>query len=171
MMLLLDMGNREWCFSTCGYGITAYTDAVISYVGDKISKDLTDENYVDAFKNYAKESDRMITLARDGKPFSKKDLSHEPLSPKVLLVCFGIGLVGALITVGTMKSQLKSVHEQTAAANYVKKGSMKLTTQQDLFLYSKVDWVKKEEKSNNGNGSTTHKSSSGTKHGGGKGKF
>ena len=60
---------------------------------------------------------------------------------------------------------------RTAVANYVKKGSMKLTTQQDLCLYSKVDRVKEEEKSNNGNGSTTHKSSSGTKHGGEKGKF
>ena len=70
----------------------------------------------------------------------------------------------------SMKAKLKTVHSQKAAADYVKKGSMQLASQQDLFLYNKIDRVKKEEKSSSGD-STTHKSSSGTTHGGGRGSF
>ena len=98
-----------------------------------------------------------------------KDLPHAPLSPRVLPICIVIGLVGAFLIVGSMKAQLKTVRKQEAAANYVKKGSMKLATRQDMFLYSKVDRVKKPEKDSSE--SSTHTSSSGTTHGGGGGKF
>ena len=170
IMLLLDMDGRDWYISTQGYGITAFPDAAITYLGNEMKEDLSAGNYAAAFRIYAADCDQMITRARDGNPFSKKDLPHEPLSPLVLPICLGIGLVAAFLTVNSMKAKLKTVHSQKAAADYVKKGSMQLTAQQDLFLYNKIDRVKKEEKSSSGD-STTHKSSSGTTHGGGRGKF
>ncbi len=170
IMLLLDMDGRDWYISTQGYGITAFPDAAITYLGKEMKEDLSAGNYAAAFRIYAADCDQMITRARDGNPFSKKDLPHEPLSPLVLPICLGIGLVAGFITVNSMKAKLKTVHSQKAAADYVKKGSMQLTAQQDLFLYNKIDRVKKEEKSSSGD-STTHKSSSGTTHGGGRGKF
>lgn len=170
IMLLLDMDGRDWYISTQGYGITAFTDAAITYLGNEMKEDLSAGNYAAAFRIYAADCDQMITRARDGNPFSKKDLPHEPLSPLVLPICLGIGLVAAFLTVNSMKAKLKTVHSQKTAADYVKKGSMQLTAQQDLFLYNKIDRVKKEEKSSSGD-STTHKSSSGTTHGGGRGKF
>lgn len=170
IMLLLDMDGRDWYISTQGYGITAFTDAAITYLGNEMKEDLSAGNYAAAFRIYAADCDQMITRARAGNPFSKKDLPHEPLSPLVLLICLVIGLVAGFITVNSMKAKLKTVHSQKAAADYVKKGSMQLTAQQDLFLYNKIDRVKKEEKSSSGD-STTHKSSSGTTHGGGRGKF
>ena len=170
IMLLLDMDGRDWYISTQGYGITAFTDAAITYLGNEMKEDLSAGNYAAAFRIYAADCDQMITRARDGNPFSKKDLPHEPLSPLVLPICLGIGLVAGFITVNSMKAKLKTVHSQKTAADYVKKGSMQLTAQQDLFLYNKIDRVKKEEKSSSGD-STTHKSSSGTTHGGGRGKF
>lgn len=96
LLLLISMAERDWYISTCGYGITAFTDAGISYLGSAMKED-------------------------------------------------------------------------PSSGNYVKKGSMQLATQQDLFLYSKVDRVKKPEKDSSG--SSTHTSSSGTTHGGGGGKF
>ena len=170
IMLLLDMDGRDWYISTQGYGITAFPDAAITYLGNEMKEDLSAGNYAAAFRIYAADCDQMITRARDGNPFSKKDLPHEPLSPLVLPICLVIGLVAGFITVNSMKAKLKTVHSQKAAADYVKKGSMQLTAQQDLFLYNKIDRVKKEEKSSSGD-STTHKSSSGTTHGGGRGKF
>lgn len=170
IMLLLDMDGRDWYISTQGYGITAFPDAAITYLGNEMKEDLSAGNYATAFRIYAADCDQMITRARDVNPFSKKDLPHEPLSPLVLPICLGIGLVAAFLTVNSMKAKLKTVHSQKAAADYVKKGSMQLTAQQDLFLYNKIDRVKKEEKSSSGD-STTHKSSSGTTHGGGRGKF
>lgn len=169
LLLLISMAESDWYISTCGYGITAFTDAGISYLGSAMKEDLSSGNYASAFYTYASECDQMITMAREGHPFSKKDLPHAPLSPLVLPICIVIGLVGAFLIVGSMKVQLKTVRKQTAAANYVKKGSMQLATQQDLFLYSKVDRVKKPEKDSSG--SSTHTSSSGTTHGGGGGKF
>ena len=170
IMLLLDMDGRDWYISTQGYGITAFPDAAITYLGNEMKEDLSAGNYAAAFRIYAADCDQMITRARDGNPFSKKDLPHKPLSPLALPICLVIGLVAAFITVNSMKAKLKTVHSQKAAADYVKKGSMQLTAQQDLFLYNKIDRVKKEEKSSSGD-STTHKSSSGTTHGGGRGKF
>ena len=170
IMLLLDMDGRDWYISTQGYGITAFTDAAITYLGNEMKEDLSAGNYAAAFRIYAADCDQMITQARDGNPFSKKDLPHKTLSPLVLPICLVIGLVAAFITVNSMKAKLKTVHSQKAAADYVKKGSMQLASQQDLFLYNKIDRVKKEEKSSSGD-STTHKSSSGTTHGGGRGKF
>ena len=169
-MLLLDMDGRGWYISTQGYGITAFTDAAITYLGNEMQEDLSSGNYASAFRTYAADCDQLITQAREGNPFSKKDLPHAPLSPLVLPICLVIGLAAGFITVNSMKAKLKTVRSQTAAADYVKKGSMQLTAQQDLFLYNKIDRVKKEEKSSSG-GSTTHKSSSGTTHGGGQGKF
>ncbi len=169
VLLLISMEERDWYISTCGYGITAFTDAGISYLESAMKEDLSSGNYVAAFHTYASECDQLIMMAREGHPFSNKDLPHAPLSPLVLPICIVIGLVGAFLIVGSMKAQLKTVRKQEAAANYVKKGSMKLETQQDLFLYSKVDRVKKPEKDSSE--SSTHTSSSGTTHGGGGGKF
>ena len=36
LMLLISMEEREWHISTCGYAITAFTDAGIQYVGDQM---------------------------------------------------------------------------------------------------------------------------------------
>ena len=68
-----------------------------------------------------------------------------------------------------MKRKLKSVHYQTAAASYVKPGSLNVTQSRELFLYCQLQRQKREtEKSG---GSSTHTSSSGRTHGGSSGKF
>ena len=58
-------------------------------------------------------------------------------------ICMGVGLLIGLITVGIMSAQMKNVHLQHNAADYVRTNSMKLTNQQDLFLYSQVTKVAK----------------------------
>ena len=46
-----------------------------------------------------------------------------------------IGVIVAFITVSILKGQLKTVHREAAAANYIRQGSMKLSTRTDTFLY------------------------------------
>ncbi len=71
-----------------------------------------------------------------------------------------------------MKGQLKTVQSQSKADDYVKSGSMKLTKQNDLFLYKHVERREKPKESDrSAGGSKTHTSSSGSTHGGGGGKF
>lgn len=172
LMFLVSMEEREWHISTCGYGITAFTDAGIQYVGDQMLESLSDGDYAQAFRTYAACCDDLIDQARTGHPFDKDDVPRKPMSPVVPLVCIVIGGVLGVVVVNGMKAQLKSVRKAKSAANYVRSGSMNLTGKQDLFLYSNVNRVKKETKSSSSSGgSSTHTSSSGTTHGGGGGKF
>ena len=164
LMFVVSMEEREWHISTCGYGITAFTDAGIQYVGGQMLDSLADGDYA---------QDDLIDQARAGHPFDKDDVPRKPMSATVPLICIAIGAALGFATVQGMKAQLKSVHKAGSAANYVRPGSMNLTGKQDLFLYSHVDRVKRETKSSSssGGGSSTHTSSSGTTHGGGGGKF
>ncbi len=67
------------------------------------------------------------------------------MSPVVPLICIVIGAVLGVAVVSGMKAQLKSVRKAKSAANYVRPGSMNLTGKQDLFLYSNVNRVKRNQ--------------------------
>lgn len=170
LLLLISMEDRDWYISTCGYGITAFTDAGIEYIGEQITPKLSDGDYEAAFTHYASLCDEFITQARTGKPYDKGNLPREPLSKIWIPICLIFGFILAQILVWQMKSELKSVRFHAAANDYVKKGSLNVTESRDLFLYHNVMRTKKPDEESSG-GSSTHSSSSGTVHGGGGGKF
>lgn len=170
LLLLISMENRDWYISTCGYGITAFTDAGISYIGKQISPDLSDGEYAAAFDRFAQLCDEFITRARSGKPYDSGNLPREPLSPVWIVIALVAGFLIAKVIVGGMKGQLKSVRAQTAAASYVRDGSLQLTQSRDLFLFRNITKTARASQSGS-SGSSTHRSSSGTTHGGGGGKF
>lgn len=169
LLLLISMEDSTWYLSTCGYGITAFTDDGISYIGSQISSDLSDGNYAAAFTAFAELCDDFITQARTGEPYDGSNLPREPLSAIWILISLVIGFIIAKIIVGNMSSQLKTVRTQAAASNYVAKDSMHITDTRDLFLYHNI--TKTEKPKNNAPKSSTHQSASGTTHGGGGGKF
>lgn len=177
ILLLISMDERDWYISTCGFGITALTDAGREYISEIFVNDLSMGDYAAAFTSFAKLCDNFLTQAKTGEPYDVDFLPKEPFEPFLSLVtAFAIAFVIALISTGIMKGQLKTVHSQTAADNYMKQDSMKLTRKNDLFLYKKVDRRRRETASSSGSssssgGSRTHTSSSGTTHGGGGGKF
>lgn len=55
------------------------------------------------------------------------------------LISLIIGLAVGGITLLVLFRQLKTVVQQRAAADYVDPNSLKLSQQQDLFLYKKTD--------------------------------
>ena len=169
LLLLISVADRDWAISTCGFGITAFTDAGIEYISGKIKPDLSDGNYAAAFDTYANLCDECITQARNGSPYDNGNLPREPLSLIWLPISIVIGVVLALIIVGGMKSKLKTVRSQTAANSYMKKDSLAVTERSELFLYNTV--TRSEKNKGSDSGSSTHTSSSGTTHGGGSGKF
>lgn len=61
------------------------------------------------------------------------------------LIAIAIGVIIALIVVNCMKGELKSVHMQHEAANYIKQGSFKVEEKQDRFMYKKLEKTKKEQ--------------------------
>ena len=169
VLLLISMENHDWAISTCGYGVTAFTDAGIHYIGQQMKDDLAAENYASALNTYVKLCDMFITQARNGEPFDKDSLPKEALSLIWIPISVIIGVVLALIIVGVMKSKLKTVALQSEANNYMRKDSLSVRESSDLFLYHTV--TRTEKKKDNDSGSSTHTSSSGTTHGGGSGKF
>ena len=173
VLLLVSVGDRKWHISTCGYGITAFTDAGIQYLGEQMTPDMADGDYAAAFRTFVQWSDAYIDAARSGRPYDVKNLPREPLSPMYLFLALGIGLVLAWVIVGVMKSRLRSVAFQENAASYVREGSMNLTNSRELFLYRDVHRTERVEAkdSDSSGGSSTHTSSSGTTHGGGGGSF
>lgn len=183
-LLLVSLEDRDWYISTSGYGIDAFSDRDIQYIGEEITPFLSDENYVEAFENYADLCDIILDQKKDSGEYEEygdyEDYETEPasrgfLSPIWILISLVAGFAGALVTVGVNKGKLKSVRMQKEAQNYVRPGSMHLTTSSDHFLYRNVTRTPKPQPksspSGGGGGSSTHTSSSGRTHGGGGGKF
>ena len=168
-LLLISMENRDWHVSTCGYGITAITDAGLNYISDKFLPDLKKGNYYSAFDIYATLCDEFVTQAKIDKPYDNGNLPKKSISLFWIPGSLLIGAVIAFIPLLIMKSRLKTVRSQASANNYVCKDSLNISESRDMFLYSHID--KKEKPKNNNGGSDTHVSSSGSTHGGNGGKF
>ena len=79
ILLLISMEDRDWYIDTHGFGITAFTDAGIEYIGEAMTPDLADGDYAQAFETYASLCDDFITRARNGNPYDNEDFSEEKM--------------------------------------------------------------------------------------------
>lgn len=171
VLLLVSMEDRDWWISTCGYGMTAITDAGIEYISNQFLPYLKDGDYAKAFSTYAELCDAFITQAKTDRPYDSGHMPKEPFNTFLwLLVAVGSGIAVSFVITGFMKSKLKSVKLQSAATSYVKANSLHITESRDIFLYNTVTYREKPQSSSSG-GSSSHTSSSGRTHGGGGGKF
>lgn len=177
ILFLISMEERDWCISTSGYGITAFTDAGQEYLAEKFLPYLSDGAYADAFGIFAEWCDDYITQARAGTPYDVDNIPVEPFSPLgALIIAVVVGFVVSFIVTGIMRLSLHSVFSESAADSYMKKDSLRLTKNYDLFLYKNVTRTEKPKETStstagSSGGSTTHVSSSGNTHGGSSGKF
>lgn len=179
ILFLLSMEERDWYISTKGFGITAVTDAGLEYMSEQFLDDLKEGEYASAFTTFAEQCDDYVTQARTGSSYDVGNLPKEPFAFfGRLILALGIGFFISLIATTIMRSKLKTVHSQPAADSYIKKGSINLTKENDLFLYRHVERREKPKDDDDSyshsslsGGSSTHTSSSGATHGGGGGKF
>ena len=168
VLLLVSMEDRDWWISTSGFGITAFTDAGIEYIGEQFVWELGEGYYADAFNIFAEKCDQFITQAKTGEPYDSGNLPEEPFDPLfTLIVGLVIGFVVALIATAIMRYKLKSVRSKYQAADYVRPGSLNVTDAREIYLYRNLVRIPKPKDT----GSSTHRSSSGSSHGGGGGKF
>ena len=170
-LLLISLEDRDWYISTTGYGITAFTDAGIEYIGKQLVDDMGDEKWFKAFTNFADLADDFVTQAKSGNPY---DAGRLPKSVggiiKSILLSLGIGLFAAfIITNKIKKNYTKAVHEKADARDYLVNGSLQVTGSYDNFLHTNV--TRRAIPKDDSSGSSTHTSSSGTTHGGEGGKF
>lgn len=170
LLLLISTEDNDWYISTHGYGITAFTDEGIKYIGKKMKDNLSAGDFAAAFDTFVGLCEDFIVQAKTGKPYDVSNLPKEPLSLFWIPLSIVIGFMLSFIAVGKMKAKLKTVRFQAAADSYMKDGSLNVTESRDLFLYNTVSRTAKPKSSSSG-GSSTHTSSSGSTHGGGGGKF
>lgn len=169
ILLLVSMEEGEWWITTAGYGIRAFTDAGIEYIGDQVIPLLSDGDYAGAFEAFADLCDDFLAQAQNGDPYDTHNLPGKPFRlMQNLAVSLVVGLVAAFLATGTMKRKLKSVTQKAQADDYVTPGSLNLTHSRDFHLYTRLE---RTEKPKADSGSSTHTSSSGVTHGGGGGKF
>jgi len=169
VLLLISMEEGDWWISTTGYGITAFTDAGIAYIGKHIVPYLSDGEYGKALTTFADLCGQFLSQAGTGDPYDTHNLPKDPFKTvQNVLISLVIGLAAAFFATGSMKNKLKTVVQKAQANDYVTPGSLQITQSRDFHLYTHLDRVEKAQSSG---GSSTHTSSSGTTHGGGGGKF
>jgi len=183
-LLLIHMDeNRGYWISTCGFGVRALTDYDISSIGDTIVPYLSAGDYDGGLNAFCDSVEDLVLRAQNGDKYSldsadsRDNLEHlnyaapvKTFDPSNLIIGGLLGLTVALITVGVLKSQLKTVRRKAAANDYYVDGSLVMTRSFDQFMGRHVSRVKIERDPPSGS-SSTHTSSSGRSHGGGGGHF
>ncbi len=167
ILLAVNFDSGDWVISTAGSGISVFTDAGQEYLMDRVTADLRD-NPAAAFSVYADQCENFLVQAADGEAYDNGNMPRDFNLIIDIAIGIIIGVVIAFIVVGRQKAALRTVRRQTAARDYMKSGSLKMTASSEQFLYNTVDHI---EKQSNSGGSSTHQSSSGMNHGGSSGKF
>lgn len=148
VLLLICMDIREYRILSNGLAADAIGDSAIDAIGDKITPDLSDGEYADAFSLFADRCAYYLDGHINGFPF---DFGGS------LGIALIIGICAGLIVALILRGQLKTVRRQNQANVYVKPGSMQVTTRNDIFLYRNVTRTKRETSSGSSrSGSSRH---------------
>ena len=150
ILFLISIEERDWIISLFGFDRSEITDSDFDRMADEVLPYLRDDDYTGAIEVYADCCDDLLSSARtmsDNGYFNNKD-PFEAFKAAGISVLAGFGI--ALIVVLIMKARLKSVRFQSAAAEYVRPGSMNLTFSRDIYLYRTVT---RKEIPNNTSGS------------------
>ena len=156
ILLVVSMDPRRYSVVRDGYGYEAFSDGGLQYIADHFRKKLSSGDYYKAFNTYADLCEKFLKRARSGKPYTDGNLPHDLPSGGQWAVIVGLGgLLGAGVTL-LMKRQLHTVRRKTAAGQYVREGSFRLTGKQDIYLYSHVSrTAKPKEQSRSGGGGSS----------------
>lgn len=158
ILFLISMEERDWAISTKGSCISTFDSETQSEIISKMRPSLSVDDFETAFDTFAD---------------CCEDTLHSAKVMGIVIpigVAVVVGLIAALIVTMILKHQLASVNFQRNADSYVDKNSVRITQNQNIFLYKTLSKTRKES-SSSGGGSGTHTSSSGSTHGGSSGKF
>ena len=195
VLFMLSMEYRDWAISTCGDTIYALTDYGTQELFSDIAPYLSDDEYYLAFDAYLDLLEEYFSAYDSGTPID--GVQEEYYGPgsyesatqedvvyydevkdfswyiKKFFISLVVGAIVALIVLLIMRSNMNTARQQHGADSYVRTGSCNIHRHQDLFLYSTVNKVRRQENSSSGSsgGSSVHRGSSGRSHGGGHGKF
>ena len=153
VLLLVCLDPREYRILSNGFAGVAIDPDDISKISDEIVGDLSDGDYAGAFNQFVDECAYYLDGHINGFPFN---------AGKSLAISLIVGVVIGLIVAFVLKGQLKSVHSQSRAQEYVKTGSMHVNLSNDMFLYRTVTRTKEQSSSSSGSGGTARSKGGGS---------
>lgn len=175
ILLLISMEDRDYWISGSGNVITTISDYQLNQIDNKVVNKLSSGDYYEAYEILGNEVSKIYTAYENGEnsdDYYRKTDSNYLL--KVALISLGISLFITVIVMLILRGQLKSVHKQYFAGNYVVNNSFRMIGYSDHFLHKNVTKTAKpkdNDGSSMGGGSSFHTSSSGSSHSGTGGKF
>ena len=143
VLLLVCMDPRQFWNIGNGFASIAIGNDEIDAIGDMIEGDMSAGNYAAAFETYADQCDYYLNGYFNGFPFD---------FGRALLTSLAVGIVVGLIVAYALKAQLKTVRKQDRANAYVRKDSMQLTHERDVYLYRRISRTKKSSGGSSGSG-------------------
>lgn len=174
ILFLLAIEEREWYISTAGKAIYALTDYAVQEIGREVVWYLSEEYYFDGFDAYLTQLDKYLCAYQNGLPIDGISNENGLTSGEKILISVFIGAAVGGISIFAMRSTMNTKRPQRSAEDYLIRDSYRLRTHSDLFLYSNIRKVRRQQntsRSGGSGGSSVHRSSSGRRHGGGGGKF
>lgn len=184
LLFLLAMEEREWYISTSGNAIYAFTDYGLALLGDGVVPYLSSGNYAEGFHFYLSSLYGYFDAYVQGTPIdgradpyypSNRDAvvyyeQHRSIS-SVVMTSLVIGIIAAGISILIMRYSMNTKRRKHNAGDYLKQGSFHLRLHRDVYLYSNISKVRRQQNTSHSGGSSVHRSSGGRSHGGRGGKF
>lgn len=187
LLFLIDMDNREIYISTCGSGISYFTDQRINNMLDDAYDYVSDGDYYNACQSFLKNTDSYIKAGIPSNQFSYEgefvsSAKHkpftnsygEPLTNENILLSVVAALLGGALIAFIVRFIVKRTYTHpryTTPQTTPDDLSVRYSQKEDHFVTSHTSRVKIETSSSSSGGSSTHRSSSGRSHGGGGRKF
>ncbi|MBR3299225.1 MAG: TPM domain-containing protein [Clostridia bacterium] len=171
MVMMVCPEARDYAFVGTGKCYSITNDSkVIDHLEDVVVADqLKYDHYNTAFNVFADKCDEFLTNVENGKQPYKKNLISTTFAAIGSAV---VGLISGGSAAGGMASKLKSVHHKYNASDYVEKGSLRMTDQSEMFLYTnvvKTEIPRDDDRSSGSSGGFS--SSSGSSWSGSSGKY
>lgn len=174
ILLLVCVGDegRAYAYTTTGIGEQVFGDRAMDRLDEAFLPSLKALDYNDAFWKFADTCSDTVYYAlysEDGADAMDDDGGSFLPGLGWILLAVAIGIVLAFLVMSGYKAALKTVRSQAAANSYIRRDSLQLTTDKDIFLYSAVTSTPKAD--DHDSNSSSHTGSSGTSHGGRSGSF
>ena len=175
-ILFLSMQEREFSFVAFGSGVDVFTPAGQVYLNKLFVPQMKNDKFYEAFMSFADAADDFLTQAEQGKPYDEgniprtaSELTTYRLVAALITLVVALGLAGSIT--GGWRRKLTSVRKEDKAQEYVREGSLVLTSSQDVFQTKSIDKQRMSSSSSSSGGARGVTSSSKTRATGNSGRF
>lgn len=151
ILLLVSLTEGQWYILTSGICHDQISDWDAQVLGEELAEHLRDGAYYEAFAIFPELVDLALTESSNSQVGGVDAPASAPRNyGKTIAICMAVGLLIGLIAVGIMASMMKSVRSKNNAGDYVCPGSLYLSNQKDIFLYSHVHRTAKPKNTSSG---------------------